>query len=131
MTFDQGSIVATLSDVELQTLPFGAIRIALDGTIKSYNQFEARLAQLDADRVVGKNFFRDIAPCTRVAAFEGRMRVFLDSQDAQSETFDYTFPFAHGTAEVAITFVRLPDPETVLIAVELIENDGSSRAKLK
>jgi len=112
--------LADLPMAEIDVLPFGAIRIDEDGTIRTYNQYEARLSRLDAARVVGKNFFRDIAPCTAVQAFEGRMREFIASPDDVSTSFDYFFSFAHDAADVTITFVKLPSNE-IMIAVERIE----------
>ena len=114
------SRLADLPMSEVDVLPFGAIRIDSEGTIRTYNQYEARLSRLDATRVVGKNFFRDIAPCTAVKAFEGRMREFIASADHVSTTFDYFFSFAHDAVDVAITFVKLENDE-IMIAVERIE----------
>jgi photoactive yellow protein len=112
--------LADLPMAEIDVLPFGAIRIDENGTIRTYNQYEARLSRLDAARVIGKNFFRDIAPCTAVQAFEGRMRDFIASADVISTSFDYFFSFAHDAVDVTITFVKLPNKE-IMIAVERIE----------
>jgi photoactive yellow protein len=115
----QSSRGAGMSVEEIDVLPFGAIVIDQSGRVLRYNQFEARLARLDPRDVIGKNFFRDIAPCTAVRAFEGRMRDFTASDDRVSTTFDYRFAFAHGPVDVAITFIKLTgDDATVLIAVE-------------
>jgi photoactive yellow protein len=103
---------------KLDELPFGAIVIDESGTIHEYNQYESRLSHLERERVIGKNFFRDVAPCTAVQAFEGRMRTFLRTKDRVSESFEYFFPFAHGVATVEITFLRLPKGSRILIAVE-------------
>jgi photoactive yellow protein len=109
---------------ELDALPFGAIVIDPDGTIRAYNEYETRLSHLERERVLGKNFFRDVAPCTAVQAFEGRLRTFLKTSDRVSETFDYFFPFAHGAVTVEITFLRLRQQGQILIAVE--RESGSS-----
>lgn len=107
-----------LSFDQLDTMPFGAIVVEYDGTIVAYNQYEARLARKDRDRVIGKNFFRDVAPCTAVQAFEGRMRTFITTKDVVSESFDYFFPFSHGSVDVTITFLKLVAKNQILIAVE-------------
>jgi hypothetical protein len=44
--------------------------------------------------VIGKSFFHHVAPCTAVAAFEGRFLEFLALDDLVSESFAYFFPFA-------------------------------------
>jgi photoactive yellow protein len=102
----------------LDELPFGAIVIDPDGTIRGYNEYETRLSHFEREAVIGKNFFRDVAPCTAVQAFEGRMRRFLKTSDRVSERFDYFFPFAHGAVTVEITFLRLRQQGQILIAVE-------------
>jgi photoactive yellow protein len=109
--------LAALDPAEIDELPFGAIRIDHEGRILGFNQYEARLAHLDAARVIGKNFFRDIAPCTAVKGFEGRLREFITSTDQVSVTFDYFFPFKFDPVDVAITFVKLTSDQ-ILIAVE-------------
>ena len=54
--------VPEMSDAELDALPFGVICLDKTGTVIRYNVAEARLARLDRSQVVGKNFFRTIAP---------------------------------------------------------------------
>jgi photoactive yellow protein len=103
---------------ELDDLPFGAIVIDYSGTVVAYNQYEARMARLERESVIGRNFFRDIAPCTAVQAFEGRLRAFLSLPDHVSESFDYFFPFVHGSVDVTITFIKLVGKKQILIAVE-------------
>jgi photoactive yellow protein len=119
--FSEVANIDDLTPEAFDALPFGAICIRADGTITQYNQFESHLAQLDAERVIGKNFFRQVAPCTAVQAFEGRLREFAASGEPVSETFDFTFAFARGEVEVCITFARLRGSETFLIAVERID----------
>jgi photoactive yellow protein len=108
---------------QLNALPFGAIVVDLSGTMVAYNQYEARLARQDRDAVIGKNFFREIAPCTAVQAFEGRLQAL--ARDAGKgivgERFNYFFPFAHGPVDVTITFLKLRGKDQMLIAVERTE----------
>ena len=65
-----------LADDAIDDLPFGAIRLNAAGIILGYNRFESRLSGLEPARVIGKNFFTEVAPCTNVqrspAAFAGR-----------------------------------------------------------
>ncbi len=103
---------------KLDELPFGAIVIDPDGTIREYNEYETRLSHFEREAVIGKNFFRDVAPCTAVQNFEGRLRSFLKTSDRVSESFDYFFPFHHGGVTVEITFLCLRQQGQILIAVE-------------
>jgi hypothetical protein len=49
------------------------------------------------------------------------MRDFLRSKQRVSESFDYFFPFTHGPVDVTITFLKMPDGKSILIAIERIE----------
>jgi photoactive yellow protein len=118
MNKEQLERVPAMSLDEIEHLPFGAIVIDSDGVILRYNQFEAQFARLDAERVIGKNFFRDVAPCTAVKGFEGHMQEFLSSNERVSVTFDFRFSFKHEVADVAITFMKMEAGDSVLIAVE-------------
>lgn len=95
-----------LTEDEIDALPFGLISVDHAGNIEQYNSYESRLARLPKDRVVGRNFFRDVAPCTAVQAFKGRFERFVGEAGDGAESFDYDFTFAFGVQHVNITLVR-------------------------
>ena len=95
-----------LSETEIDALPFGLIAVDLDGTIAQYNAYESRLARLAKERVIGRNFFRDVAPCTAVKEFRGRFERFAGEEGDGAESFDFAFPFAFGKQYVNVTFLR-------------------------
>jgi photoactive yellow protein len=66
--------IQSSSEMELDQLPFGAIRLDREGTILSFNRAEADLSGRKREKVLGKNFFTDVAPCTNVQEFAGRFR---------------------------------------------------------
>ncbi len=109
---------------ELDALPFGAIVVDPGGKIIAYNQYEARLARADRDAVIGKNFFRDVAPCTAVQLFQGRMIEFVRSKNRVSERFNYFFPLVQAPVEVTITFLKLRGKNQILIAVERTQSSS-------
>jgi len=76
-----------LGDAELDALDFGVIKMDLDGCIVSYNRCESAAAGLSRERVLTRNFFAQIGPCTDNALVAGRFRgaVELDAE------FDYVF----------------------------------------
>jgi photoactive yellow protein len=114
-----------MSAEQLDELPFGAIVVDVYGTILRYNKFESQMSHLDAKRVIGKNFFRDIAPCAAVAGFGGRLTEFSASHERVSVTFDFRFAFAHGTVDVAVTFIKVASDD-VLIAVDRIDSKADA-----
>jgi len=98
--------VFELSEAEIDTLPFGLIAVDPDGNIEQYNAYESRLARLSKERVIGRNFFLDVAPCTAVQEFMGRFQRFVKEDGDGAESFDYVFPFSFGRQHVNITFMR-------------------------
>lgn len=106
------------SDEELDTLPYGVITLDAVGTILQYNLAESRLARLDRTQVVGKNFFRQVAPCTATAEFEGRVRDFVRPDNTERVTrFDYLFDFKFGAQQVGVELVRSRVQGRVLLLI--------------
>ncbi|WP_275939080.1 PAS domain-containing protein [Polyangium spumosum] len=99
-----------MSAAEFDGLHFGAIRLDRHGTVKAYNDWEAALARRDKGTVLGKNFFTDVAPCTDVAAFRGRLDRLALSGD-KSYVFDFDFEFPWGKRKVRIRFLVESDDE--------------------
>lgn len=101
--------VGTLSAVELDALPFGAIQLDPDGKILTYNRAEEQLSGRKREDVVGKNFFSDVAPCTRVRRFYGAFQAGVDRRDL-NEVFDFTFRFPGAPREVRIRMIYSGTP---------------------
>lgn len=115
--------LSNLSTAEVDALPFGYIALAPDGTVRKYNRYEADLARKDPGEVLGKNFFREVAPCTQVQEFEGRFRQFASGEiDAPTLSFDFEFTFRHGTQRVRIGFVRSPLEHEVIVTVNRVRD---------
>lgn len=103
---DQGidfGAVSKLSPEELDRLPYGLITLDSEGRVIFYNDTESRLVGLPRERVVGRNFFREVAPCTRVRDFEGKFYDLVrDPSRVRVQTFDFVFRFARGEQHVTI-----------------------------
>lgn len=111
-------LVDTLSDDELNALPVGVIQLDAEGTILRYNDTEADLARRSAAEVVGRNFFTEVATCTRVQEFHGRFVEGVRRRELNA-TFRYRFRFSDERAkDVTITMVYRPEMETVWMIVE-------------
>lgn len=87
------SPLARLDSSGLDELPFGAIRLDREGVILGYNRFESRLSGLDPSRVIGRNFFTEVAPCTNVQEFAGRFRQGVRRGELHA-VFPYVFSFS-------------------------------------
>ena len=111
-----GLVLSHLSLTEIDALPFGVIHVDMTGKVLAYNQTEASLAGRDSDQVRGRNFFRDIAPCTRHPGFLGR---FLEIRDGRRRmaSFDYVFDHGMNARKVHIEMERSKTSRTIWIGL--------------
>jgi len=107
-TLDAVERLAAMSKEEVDDLPYGFVVLDEVGTVLLYNRYEASISRLLPERVVGKNWFKEIAPCTRVEAFYGRFRALVLDAARLSETFRFRFSFMHGAEDVAVQLVKAP-----------------------
>ncbi|MDF1506157.1 PAS domain-containing protein [Roseisolibacter sp. H3M3-2] len=93
--------VDAMTPAELDALPYGMIQLDAGGRILKYNAVESRLASLPQAQAIGKQFFTEIAPCTKVQAFYGRFRegVIRESLDV---TFQFHFAFKQHPRDVTV-----------------------------
>ncbi len=78
----------------LDSMPHGVIVLDEASRVVIYNATEERLAGRRRDRVLGRDFFREVAPCMNVAGLAGefRARIGRTTLDASVEM---SFPFPH------------------------------------
>ena len=95
------SAADTMSGDELDTLPYGMIQLDATGRILKYNAVESRLAQLPKESTIGKKFFSEVAPCTKVRQFYGQFKegVLRESLDT---TFSFHFAFKQNPRDVTV-----------------------------
>ena len=90
-----------LSTTELDQLPFGMIQLDASGRILKFNAVESRLASLDQKQQIGKHFFTEVAPCTKVQAFYGRFKEGV-MQEHLDTTFSFHFAFKQNPRDVTV-----------------------------
>ena len=117
-TLDAVERLAGMSKAEVDDLPYGFVVLDEVGTILLYNRYESALSRLSSERVVGKNWFKEVAPCTRVEAFYGRFRALVQDEARLSASFRFRFSFMHGVQDVAVQFVKAPPVVTLPLAQE-------------
>ncbi len=108
--------VDTLATGDLDSLPFGLIQLDRNGRILKFNQTEAQLARINRDRQIGRSFFDDLAPCTKVREFYGRFQEGLKNRSLY-ETFGFVFKFDHGWRNVAITLFYSDKTDSVWVLI--------------
>jgi photoactive yellow protein len=110
--------IGRLTREEVDALPYGLMTFDERGVVHLYNRYESELSRRQPEDVVGKSWFRDVAPCTRVAAFEGRFRAFVARGDrTEVMRFAFRFHFLHGAQDVEVTFAHAPEVDRVFVIV--------------
>jgi photoactive yellow protein len=100
--------VSALNDGDADKLPFGFIRLDAEGRIVAYNTKESALSGLPRQGVLGKNFFRTVAPCTCVDEFEGTLRKLMASSKPERAQIEFLFKFKDRATMVLITMTTDP-----------------------
>ena len=101
-------------------LPFGLVKLDLKGTVLEYNMAEGDLTGVSPSWAIGKNFFDEVALCTKTAAFYGR---FVDGvkKGFLNCVFDYTFDHREIATKVKVHMVTIPNhlgQQTVMVLVK-------------
>jgi photoactive yellow protein len=107
-----------LSPEGADALPYGLIVLDPGGVVVGYNQAESRLSGLARSEVLGRHFFLEIAPCTRVRAFGGLYRRMVQSGEPTIAQFDFVFRFSFGERGVFIHMAYFKERAQGLIMVE-------------
>jgi photoactive yellow protein len=79
-----------MSGAEFDDLAFGVIRLDTAGRVLAYNRTESLYSGLKPQHVIGRDFFRELAPCANTAKFLGKFKDGV-AKGAIDVTFDYTF----------------------------------------
>ncbi len=98
---DIAATLAAMADHELDALPFGVVEMDRQGTVLRYNATESRASGLPPDRVIGRHFFRDVAPCT-----DNRLVAERYALDALDETLKYTFSLRMQPVPVTLRMLK-------------------------
>ncbi|HYY56497.1 MAG TPA: ATP-binding protein [Pyrinomonadaceae bacterium] len=102
----------------LDLLPYGIIVVDEQGRILYYNAREEQIAGRRREDVVGLNFFREVAPCTRVQEFYGRFEEAMRSVGLVAH-FNFTFPFPDRAREVEISLASFRKENTQLCLISV------------
>lgn len=110
----------TMTHDEFDRLPIGIVELDAVGTVRAYNRSEEMLAGFDRSRILGRNFFEDVAPCTRVQQFFGRYRELTLGTGTGEAEFSFVFRFAGGDRLVMIQIAYDPARGRGIIAVKAL-----------
>ena len=114
---DIENVLGKLTNVEIDKLAFGAVQLDASGKILTYNAAEAGITGRSAASVIGKNFFRDVAPCTDSPNFKGVFDAGVLGGDLNS-MFEYVFDYNMAPTKVKIHMKKAISGDTFWIFVK-------------
>ncbi|MDE2606611.1 MAG: photoactive yellow protein [Burkholderiales bacterium] len=114
---DIDNVLAKLSAREIDQLAFGAIQLDGKGTILKYNATESSITGREGKDVIGKNFFRDVAPCTNSPQFKGVFDAGVRA-DNLNTMFEYVFDYKMAPTKVKIHMKKAISDGTFWIFVK-------------
>jgi photoactive yellow protein len=120
--------ISELSKEELDSLPFGAIKLDGNGNVCSFNDYEARLTGRDPKNVIGKNFFTEVAPCTNVRSFAGRYSEGVEKGELHA-IFPYRFDFKMSPRDVTVTLFYHKQTDTGWVFVREIKRPAEAQSQ--
>ncbi|HTY68018.1 MAG TPA: ATP-binding protein [Alphaproteobacteria bacterium] len=103
------SAIERLSAAAIDRLPIGVMLLDGAGTVLRYNAVESRFSGIDPAAATGKNFFTDIAPCTRVSAFRRAFEAGVRDGTLNS-ILSYTFTFPNRPMRVLVQMKAAKEP---------------------
>lgn len=93
--------LSQMSDSQLNDIAFGAIQLDKQGIILQYNAAEGAITGRDPKQVIGKSFFREVAPCTNSPQFKGRFDEGVRN-DNLNTMFEYIFDYEMKPTKVKV-----------------------------
>lgn len=102
---DIENVLGKLADKDFDKLAFGAIELDKNGTVLKYNSAEGAITGRDPATVIGKNFFRDVAPCTAKPAFKGVFDAGVKAGNLNT-MFEYVFDYQMQATKVKVHMKR-------------------------
>ncbi len=112
-------VMTKLDRNEIANLPYGGVELDRNGTILFYNQAEADICNRDSRGMAGKNFFREVAPCTNRPEFRGRFDEIVAGTKSMA-MFDYTFDYNMKPTRVSIQMKKSIQGDSVWIFVKRV-----------
>ncbi len=116
---DIENAMAKLGEGQVDDLAFGAIQLDDEGKILKYNAVEGAITGRDPKEMLGKNFFKDVAPCTQTPEFEGRFKEGVKNGDL-NVMFEYTFDYKMTPTKVKVHMKKALADDTNWVFVKRV-----------
>jgi photoactive yellow protein len=109
---DAAEQLETASSETLDQLDYGVVEMDISGTVLRYNTTESRYSGLPPDRVIGRNFFQTVAPCSNNQRVAARYQ-----QAVLDETIEYTFSLRMKPVPVTLRMIKEAGASTMYLLV--------------
>lgn len=116
---DIENVLSKMGDGQLDDLAFGAVQLDSDGKILSYNAAESEITGRNAEDVIGKNFFTEVAPCTNTDEFYGKFKDGVSSGNLNS-LFEYVFDYQMTPTKVQVHMKKALQGDSYWVFVKRI-----------
>ena len=104
----------SMSTQALDGLEFGVVSMRVDGEVVAYNLWESKLAGLSKERVLARNFFSQVAPCTNNYLVAER---FMNEPELDA-TLDYIFTLRMKPTAVRLRLLRSASAAHIYLLVK-------------
>ena len=116
VSFDAPDLLTSLRDMDdaaLDACSFGVIAMDAAGTVVQYNAFEERRAGMSRERVVGRHFFSEVAPCTNNYLVATR----YEDEPTLDAVIPYVFTLRMRPTPVELRMLRAPHESRMYLLV--------------
>jgi photoactive yellow protein len=111
--------VERLAGADIDRLPIGVMLLDATGRVLKYNATESRFSGIVPEAALGKNFFTEIAPCTRVSAFHDAFERGL-REGRLDAVLSYTFTFPNRPMRVLVQMKSAKEPRQAWVFVRWV-----------
>jgi photoactive yellow protein len=113
------NVLARMDPKEIEKLAFGAIQLDATGKILFYNAAEGKITGRDPRQVIGKNFFKDVAPCTNSPKFSGVFQAGVATGKLDT-MFEYVFDYQMKPTKVLVHLKKAMSGDTYWVIVRRV-----------
>ena|SRR2546430_1141707 len=95
-----------MNNLSLTKLPFGLLELDTSGAVIRYSPAAERNSAVQADDVLGRQFFTEIVPNEQVRNFQARFQLFMEYGQS-IDRFSASFDSDEGQIKVQIMLARI------------------------
>lgn len=99
-------MLTTVDQEKIDNMAFGAVELDANGNILRYNMAEGEIVGRKPKDVIGKNFFDEVAPCTKSPEFYGLFTEIVRTNRDGFDKFQFVFDYKMQPTKVSVMLAR-------------------------